>query len=37
MYTATFTCAKREFDEGFHALDQVISRVAQSVPGYRGE
>jgi heme-degrading monooxygenase HmoA len=37
MYTATFTFAKREFDDAFHALDQVISRVAQSVPGYRGE
>ena len=37
MYTATFTFAKREFDDAFHALDQVISRIAKSVPGYRGE
>lgn len=37
MYTATFTFAKREFDDAFHALDQVIPRAAQSVARYRGE
>ena len=37
MYTATFTFAKRAFDDAFHALDQVIAGVARSLPGYRGE
>ena len=37
MYSATFTFVRREFDAAFHALDQVVSRIAQSVPGYRGE
>ncbi len=37
MYTATFTFAKREFDDEFHALDQVIAQVAKSIPGYLGE
>jgi len=37
MYTSTFTFAKREFDEQFHALDAVIAEVARSTPGYLGE
>lgn len=37
MYTATFTFAKGEFDEAFHALDQVIAQIAKSIPGYSGE
>ena len=37
MYTATFTFAKRQFDDEFHALDQVIARTAKSLPGYLGE
>lgn len=37
MYTAAFTFAKREFDDAFHALDQVIAQIAKSIPGYRGE
>ena len=37
MYTATFTFAKREFDDSFHALDQVIAQIAKSIPGYLGE
>lgn len=37
MYTATFTFAKREFDDEFHALDQVIARIARDTPGYLGE
>lgn len=37
MYTATFTFAKREFDDAFHALDQVIAQIAKSIPGYLGE
>ncbi|ENO89992.1 antibiotic biosynthesis monooxygenase family protein [Thauera linaloolentis] len=36
-YTATFTFAKREFDDEFHALDDAIARVARSIPGYMGE
>ncbi|MDA7415904.1 antibiotic biosynthesis monooxygenase [Xenophilus arseniciresistens] len=37
MYSSTFTFAKREFDDAFHALDQTIAQVAQSIPGYLGE
>jgi hypothetical protein len=37
MYAATFTFAKRDFDERFHALDAVIAQVARSTPGYLGE
>lgn len=37
VYTATFTFAKRQYDDEFHALDQVIARVAKSIPGYLGE
>jgi len=37
MYTAKLTFAERELDPAFHALDQVISQIAKSVPGYQGE
>ena len=37
IYTATFTFAKREFDDEFHALDQAIAQLARSIPGYIGE
>lgn len=37
MYTATFTFAKRQYDDEFHALDEVIAGVARSIPGYVGE
>ncbi len=37
MYTSTFTFAKGQYDDEFHALDQVIAQVAQSIPGYLGE
>ena len=37
MYTSTFTFAKRQYDEEFHALDNVIAQVAKSIPGYLGE
>lgn len=30
MFTATFTFAKREFDDEFHALDQRIAEVVGS-------
>jgi heme-degrading monooxygenase HmoA len=37
MFTATFTFAKGEFDEDFHALDGAIARQARALPGYLGE
>lgn len=37
MYTSTFTFAKREFDDEFHALDQAIAQAAKAIPGYLGE
>jgi len=37
MYTSTFTFAKREFDDAFHALDDVIAQIARSTAGYLGE
>ncbi len=37
MFTATFTFSKRQFDDAFHALDQVIAATAKSLSGYLGE
>ena len=37
MYTSTFTFLKGEFDDEFHALDNVIAQLAKSIPGYLGE
>ena len=37
MFTSTFTFAKGEYDDEFHALDAVIAEVARSIPGYLGE
>ena len=37
MYTATFTFAKRQYDDAFHALDQAIAEAARATPGYLGE
>lgn len=37
MYTSTFTFAKGEYDEEFHALDKVIADTAKAIPGYLGE
>lgn len=37
MYTSTFTFAKKQYDDEFHALDTVIAQVAKSIPGYLGE
>jgi heme-degrading monooxygenase HmoA len=37
MYTSTFTFAKGEYDDEFHALDQVIAETAKAIPGYLGE
>lgn len=35
--TATFTFAKREFDDDFHTLDKAIAQIAKTIPGYLGE
>lgn len=37
MYTSTFTFAKGQFDDEFHAVDNVIAQIARSIPGYLGE
>lgn len=37
MFSATFTFAKGEFDEAFHALDAEIAELAKSISGYLGE
>jgi heme-degrading monooxygenase HmoA len=37
MYTSTFTFAKRDFDDEFHALDEAIAQAARATPGYLGE
>jgi heme-degrading monooxygenase HmoA len=37
MYTATFTFAKKLFDEDFHTLDNMIAEAARALPGYLGE
>jgi heme-degrading monooxygenase HmoA len=37
MYMSTFTFARREFDDQFHALDNVIAQAARATPGYLGE
>ena len=37
MYTATFTFQPGAFDDEFHALNQAIAQIAQSIPGYLGE
>jgi heme-degrading monooxygenase HmoA len=37
MYTATFTFAKKQFDERFQRLDDEIARIARATPGYLGE
>ncbi len=37
MFTSTFTFAKGQYDDAFHALDAVIAGVARAIPGYLGE
>ena len=37
MYTSTFTFAKGEYDEEFHAFDKAIAETAKAIPGYLGE
>ncbi len=36
-WTATFTFAKRQFDDDFHRLDAEIAEAARAIPGYLGE
>lgn len=37
MYASTFIFAKKQYDEEFHRLDQIIAEAAKSMPGYLGE
>lgn len=37
MYSATFTFAKREYDDEFYSLDNQIAEIAKNTPGYLGE
>lgn len=37
MYTSTFIFAKRQFDDEFHRLDEIIANAARSMPGFLGE
>lgn len=36
MYTATFIFRKRQFDDDFHRLDQLIAQAASRTEGYLG-
>jgi len=37
MYSSTFIFAKKQFDDEFQRLDQIIATAAKSIPGYLGE
>jgi heme-degrading monooxygenase HmoA len=37
MYSSTFIFAKKQYDEEFYRLDQVIAGAAKEIPGYLGE
>ncbi|MEP6502406.1 MAG: antibiotic biosynthesis monooxygenase [Betaproteobacteria bacterium] len=37
VYSSTFIFAKKQFDDEFHRLDQIIAAAAKSLPGYLGE
>ncbi|WP_254431995.1 antibiotic biosynthesis monooxygenase family protein [Azonexus fungiphilus] len=37
MYSSTFIFGKKQFDAGFHQLDQAIAEAAKEIPGYLGE
>lgn len=37
MYSSTFVFAKKQYDEEFHRLDEVIAAAAKEIPGYLGE
>ena len=37
MYSSTFIFAKKQYDDAFHRLDQMIAEMARQIPGYLGE
>jgi heme-degrading monooxygenase HmoA len=37
MYSSTFIFAKKQYDDAFHRLDQMIAEMAKGIPGYLGE
>ena len=37
MYSSTFIFAKRQYDDEFFRLDQLITDAAREIPGYLGE
>lgn len=37
MYSSTFIFAKKQYDDAFHRLDQMIAEMAREIPGYLGE
>lgn len=37
MYSSTFIFAKKQYDDAFHSLDQMIAEIAKEIPGYLGE
>jgi heme-degrading monooxygenase HmoA len=37
VYSSTFIFAKKQFDDEFHRLDQIIAAAARSSTGYLGE
>jgi heme-degrading monooxygenase HmoA len=37
MYSSTFIFSKRQFDDEFHRLDELIAAAARATPGYIGE
>ena len=37
VYASTFIFAKKQFDDEFHRLDQIIAAAAKALPGYLGE
>ena len=37
MYSSTFIFEKKQFDDDFYRLDDAISQLARTIPGYLGE
>ena len=37
IYSSTFLFTKKQFDDEFHRLDEVIAAAAKELPGYIGE
>ena len=37
MFSSTFIFGKKQFDEEFFELDEIIAEIAKSIPGYLGE